>query len=254
MKRLRIKSLRNQINRLFAKSGWQFISRKTLERFILPNRAGLAHLDLYHCLGEIIAPNQMSCCLDVGANIGQTATKFRAYYPNSTIYCFEPVSDSYESLRAATESDSKIQCFQYAVSNKSGENVQIHLHPDSQCHSLRISPHSTGAFEIVESVTVDSFQKSNSLPIINLLKSDTEGFDVEVLQGAKDSLSAGLIQSVYVEVCFDPSDRSHSDFFAVAELLEECGLSFFGLFEQSTRQNPHRLFYANALFISRQLK
>jgi FkbM family methyltransferase len=248
-----MKSLRNQINRLFARSGWQFINRKTLERFILPNRAGLAHLDFHHCLDEIIPADEVSCCLDVGANIGQTAKKLRDYYPHSTIYCFEPVSATYESLREATGGDGKIQCFRYAVSNKSEEKVRIHLHPDSQCHSLGVSPDSTGVTELVESITVDSFRKANHIPIIDLLKSDTEGFDLDVLQGARESLCAGLVRAVYVEVCFEPSDRSHSDFFAVAQFLEQCGLSFFGLFEQSTRENPHRLFYANALFISRKL-
>ena len=250
----RFTSLKNQVNRLLTKSGRQIIHQKTLERYVFPTRYGLTHLDFRECLSEIMRDEDVSCCFDVGANIGQTATKFRSYFPQSTIYCFEPVANTFEILKENMTAMENVYCLRYAVSSESEQEVRIYLHPDSQCNSLGVSPDTTGDFEVLESITVDDFRRREGIQKIDLLKSDTEGFDLEVLKGARETLCGGHVNAVYVEVCFDESDQSHSNFFKVAPFLEECGLSFFGLFEQSTRKNPHRLFYANALFLSRKLE
>jgi len=44
---------------------------------------------------------------DLGENIGQSAREFRATFPAATLYCLEPVDDSFEKLAAAFRHDPK---------------------------------------------------------------------------------------------------------------------------------------------------
>ncbi len=50
--------------------------------------------------------------------------------------------------------------------------------------------------------TVDDFLANLGQPEVNLLKIDTQGFDLEVLRGAQQSLAAGRIGAVLVELNF----------------------------------------------------
>ena len=47
--------------------------------------------------------------------------------------------------------------------------------------------------------TIDDFCSANRIPKIDILKIDTEGFDLNVLKGAKQMLSRGQIAFIYTE-------------------------------------------------------
>jgi hypothetical protein len=52
-------------------------------------------------------------------------------------------------------------------------------------------------------VTFDSFAAENSVANINLLKTDTQGYDLEELKGAEGLLQAGSISLVLTECNFE---------------------------------------------------
>ena len=47
--------------------------------------------------------------------------------------------------------------------------------------------------------TIDDFCSANKIPKIDILKIDTEGFDLNVLKGAQQMLSRGQIAFIYTE-------------------------------------------------------
>ncbi len=59
---------------------------------------------------------------DIGANIGQSVSSIREYYPNSTIWSFEPVLKTYKTL---TENlpDNKVKCFQIGFGSEKSERI-----------------------------------------------------------------------------------------------------------------------------------
>jgi FkbM family methyltransferase len=150
---------------------------------------------------------------DVGANTGQTARTFLEYFPNSKIHSFEPTPSAYKVLASlAAINAARLQAYPYALSSTTGE-VKLYLHSESVTNSLL--PDSSEAHKyqpegtiegketvVVQTKTLDQFTKENNIQCIDLLKTDTQGFDLQVLKGAEDLLTQGKIKLVLCEVLF----------------------------------------------------
>jgi hypothetical protein len=54
----------------------------------------------------------------------------------------------------------------------------------------------------IEVSTVDRYCLEHEIPFIDLLKSDTQGFDLEVIKGAQRLLDARKIHLIYLELNF----------------------------------------------------
>src|SRR5688572_25354592 len=83
--------------------------------------------------------------LDVGANEGQSAMKFREAFPEARIFCFEPASLQFGRLVQALSGDSRISCHHVALGDASGV-AEIFITDHSTMCSL-IRPQSYSATE-----------------------------------------------------------------------------------------------------------
>jgi hypothetical protein len=91
--------------------------------------------------------------------------------------------------------------------------------------------------------------KENAIDRIDLLKIDVEGYDLKVLEGAKESLHARRIAFVIVEVGFDGNTSPHVQFEDVRIFLASHGYLVFGLYDQQVEWSGElRLRYANVCF------
>lgn len=161
---------------------------------------------------------------DIGANWGQTTNKMRNRYPDAKIHAFEPSKNCFESLKG----------------NFKGNNVSLHnLAVGSSCGQLEFNEYSWSALNsllkraygsakiletyLVDVVTVDEFCENNGVSHINLLKTDTEGYELNVLKGASEMMRQNKIQFVYVEVFFNENYVGQSSFGDIYNfLLENC--------------------------------
>jgi FkbM family methyltransferase len=109
-------------------------------------------------------------CLDIGSHVGfwtrTLATRF------NTVHCFEP-------------NPTFINCFNMNIKN---DNVILHEiglsnkdHTASQEFNSTVMTHTPGN---VQCQPLDSFNLNN----IDLIKIDVDGFEVEVLEGAEDTI------------------------------------------------------------------
>ena len=141
--------------------------------------------------------------LDVGANIGYTASVFAAVLTEGfQVHAFEPEQKNWEGLlrnvRRLGLSD-KISAIRAAAGNQIG-TVQFWRNPDSHADSRvvtqalsRARPDITGLQE-VEMLTLDSFvsQRIRNAPI-RFLKIDVQGYELAVLEGARSLLESSEI-------------------------------------------------------------
>lgn len=95
---------------------------------------------------------------------------------------------------------------------------------------------------------VNAVVAERGLARIDLLKADTEGYELEVVRGAAKSIEAGLIDFVYAEVGFEPDDAAHTPFGPLAGELSEYDYRLLGLYEVVHWPDPWRIGYCNALF------
>jgi FkbM family methyltransferase len=82
----------------------------------------------------------------------------------------------------------------------------------------------------VKAQTLDSFVTEHSIERINLLKIDVEGSECNVLEGAKDSLSRGIIDAIQIEIL--DSKKTHAE--KCARIYGYLGKYSFNLYSQKT--------------------
>jgi len=199
-----------------------------------------------------VLSGRIETIFDVGANIGQTAQLFADCFPGSRIFCFEPVASTYRQLSALTGRRLNIRCI-HAALGASDETGRLYHQTDSQWNSLaeNVDPlKKTGTHEDVTVTTLDGFCAREGIAGIDLLKTDTEGFDLEVLRGATKLLGSGKVLFVYSEVTFDESDHTHTNFFGLAEFLKTFNFRFVSLYDQVTRPSLMGSYFSNALFVN----
>ena len=205
--------------------------------------------------------------LDVGAHRGESLRSFDKNATKSYVYIgMEPNPDAYvDFIKVAEEIKSglsEVHCLASAVGNKDGK-VKFLKTNQSAVGGL-LSPIQglaervpTGDHLIqeefeVDLVTVDTLANRFNLDSIDVLKIDTEGYDLEVLKGADSLLEAKIPKVIITEVFFVPYRENQAYFWDIALFLENKGYHFVNLFDtRNTTQG--RLYTGNGLWVSPEI-
>jgi len=190
--------------------------------------------------------------LDVGAHCGETCRSLLQLFPETHIHAFEPVRENFNRLAEATRNEPNVHCHPLALGSDPG-SCEILLQPDSQTHSLRHQCPDGGQAgvrsERIEVSTLDEFALREHLGTIDLLKIDTEGFELEVLRGGKKLLAEGRVRAILLEASLDPDDRIHTPLVEAIKELAPHRFHLASLSEQVAWSGPFRLAYFNAFFV-----
>lgn len=185
---------------------------------------------------------------DVGANIGQTSLWLREEFPKSQIYAFEPFELVFSELLKNTASLG-IACHKLGMSDYPGEKVlPRNSNPLNQTANIEALVEDAEETETIQINTVDAFCEANNISRISILKTDTEGHDRRVLEGARSLLQKGAIENILTEATIDPSDKEHTNLFELIEFLAPFGLELYSIFDLNQNHMTGRLQYFNALF------
>src|SRR5574343_399854 len=137
--------------------------------------------------------NQDSIVLDIGANRGQFAEEILALTPVRTIYSFEPVPDAHAALSALAASHPSVVPVCKAVSTTNGTASFFVTASDVGSSLLAPLPGQPSKWLTVErEVTVETQRLDDFIrqtlgqdgPVIDLLKSDAQGADLDVIRSA----------------------------------------------------------------------
>lgn len=135
---------------------------------------------------------QSEIILDIGANIGQTAFNMsrtqKAKGLNPAVYAFEPYPLTFHKLESniRLNPDLAVQAFNLGLSSQKG-----------MLHMTQHSPSNSGGFRMtndpqnsisVPVVSLDEFVSEQAIPRIDFIKIDVEGFELEVLAGAWETI------------------------------------------------------------------
>jgi FkbM family methyltransferase len=211
-------------------------------------------VDLFADLRIQLPATPIATIFDVGANIGQSAQHYRKAFPTANLYCFEPVQATFDRLSALLQDDKAAQCFRLAFGRTAGTGeIAVGQHSDQA--SLTARPADTTHVESVQIATLDSFCASRALDRIGLLKIDTEGGDLTVLEGAHSLLADQKIDVIEVEAGMSPRNARHVPFEAFTAHLGARNYFLFGIYEQVlewTTREPN-LRRVNPVFISERV-
>ena len=145
--------------------------------------------------------------IDVGANQGNYLLQAVKIRPDLNVFAFEPHPVTFTALRKNTASCKNVTLIHKGVSSESGvmklfdytgKNGSSHA---SLYRNVITEIHGAGAVvsHDVEMTTLDEFLDSENIHEVNLLKIDTEGNELKVLQGGMNAITNRKIKAIHFE-------------------------------------------------------
>jgi len=174
--------------------------------------------------------------LDVGANTGQYAQLIRKLGFNGKIISFEPLKSSFNELEKKASKDNNWTALNYGLGSKEEERI-LNISKNSYSSSILeiTSKHVENAplssyfkKEIIKISTIDNlYEDLVSKDDIILLKIDVQGFEKEVLEGTKQSLSK--IKGLQVEMSITELYKGEMLFMEMINFLKSNGFELKSL-------------------------
>ena len=134
---------------------------------------------------------------DIGANSGVMSLFFSKKVKKGFVYSFEPTHYAFEKLKRNVDLNPELskrivltQCF---VSSSSEHEPDLKaysswpLTKDDSSHNIHngVIKSASG----VHSITIDEFCKDNRIENVGIIKIDTDGHELDVLKGAKETIN-----------------------------------------------------------------
>ena len=210
--------------------------------------------DIFVDIHERLNYKPFDIVFDVGANIGQTWEWARVNEPTSKIYCFEPVSGPFDELKKLVGNDNNTVLEHLAFGEVKGQKTIRLFDENSSLNSLKDDVMNNTNYskeEVVNIDTIDSYCKKNNISKIDFLKIDTEGYELNVLEGAVDMLSSESISFIYCEIGFLRQNNRNTYFADLTEWLEAKNYHFYGIYQLVS--NGWRKDFGNALFVPKRV-
>jgi FkbM family methyltransferase len=198
--------------------------------------------------------------VDVGANKGQYGRMLLDHGYSGSIYSFEPLSDAFQQLEAASKLYPRWSSFHSAIGNRQGRlviNVAENLVSSSL---LEVTEASTAAepstaFKRKEEVAIQSLD--TLLADVRerfkhvFLKVDVQGYELEVLYGAEDFLS--VVTGVQLEMSFVPLYVGGPVYRDIIAFMDQKGFDLYTIMPGFRDPNSGRMLQADGIFTRRDL-
>jgi FkbM family methyltransferase len=205
--------------------------------------------DPYFDIGQLL--RNAGVAFDIGANTGQTINALLATKKFSQIHAFEPSPITFAELSTHHGQTDNVRLNCCAVGSRS-ERRDLNENIGSDMSSfLPLGPDGWGHIEkrtTVPVITVDDYCAENNVQSIDLLKTDTQGFDLEVLRGADTTLRSNRVRLVLLEISFFHIYSGAPSFEEIRSFLSERHFHLFSIYEMHIRDN--RAGWTDAMFIN----
>jgi FkbM family methyltransferase len=195
--------------------------------------------------------------LDVGANSGQWLTSIKHTFPRAWVHCYEPDERAFTQLRAKAQQFGQVQCLQYALGREPG-TMKFFRNADSVTSSLLQPAKQVRALPYAEKLTpFDSVEVEVrtvageldrlNLSRLDLLKTDCQGFDLGVLEGAERAINDGRIELISTEALFHAEYEGQAWFYEILDWLRPRGFALIGIYD-ILHDDSGRALFGDALF------
>lgn len=141
-------------------------------------------------ISRVVAESQRRTLVDVGANIGLVSLAVLAAVPDATIFAFEPGPHQQRLLAETIRRnglEERLRLSPLALSNEAGRAAfMVHSTRHAAGDGLRDTGRSGRARHVtVRTETLDRWWDANGRPAVDVMKLDTEGSELWILQGAR---------------------------------------------------------------------
>ncbi len=200
--------------------------------------------------------------IDVGANEGQFAKMISKYFPNASIYCFEPLPAPFKKLSEWAESQNgRNKVFNIALGDTEGV-VEMFSHLDHSPSSsfLRTTKINEELYPfmkkqtsvLVPMTTLDKIVVNlpNPLAAEMLIKLDVQGYEDRIIRGGTETFRKA--RACILEVGLDALYEEQATFGSILSLLHNLGFHYIGNLDQAYADDGH-VIYIDAVFANKSL-
>jgi FkbM family methyltransferase len=154
--------------------------------------------------------------------------------PGATVHAFEPHPAAFEGMRRVEYDAEKVVMNNCALGAQPGEQTLFENTSSDMSSLLPLGQDGWGRVQArttVKVLTVDKYCADRGIPRIDLLKSDTQGFELEVLKGASRMLERRLVHLIYLEMIFARLYEGMPRFDALLGFLFDRGFELIALYQ-----------------------
>ena len=246
--------LKDQINHLLRRIGYEIrkgprtISGITVENDFFPKHSWIKKFD-FHTI------------LDIGANQGQFAARFRLLFPQAMIYSFEPIPEVFGLLCERFKEDALFKGFNVALGEASGtfDFYQNEFTDSSSFLPMKALHKESFPFTKNEqriSLPVETLDHmAESMPSLKtplLIKIDVQGFERMVILGGIQTIKKAEV--LIVEVSFQELYENQEPFDTIYTLLRGLGFTFIGNYDQLLSPKDGSILQADAIFLNQSIQ
>jgi len=191
--------------------------------------------------------------LDIGANVGQSSLRLKWTFPRSGIHAFEPSPTTFQTLQKNLVGEERIKCWNLAM----GEAPGVLTFQENECPDMSsfLDIGSSGWGKIVKRTevpvsTVDQFMAEQDVGFVDVLKSDTQGFDYKVFKGAEKVMRENRIGLIYSEFTFVELYKGMPAFQDVFSHLIDHNFMLVAIYD--VHHKDRRAGWCDMLFVNRE--
>jgi FkbM family methyltransferase len=227
-------------------------------RFVKEKDVGIAYGE--QTLRHLISFLSVDMVFDLGANIGQYGQLLRRKIGyQGPLISYEPIPQAAQKIRALARLDKLWEVNEFAVDSVPGK-TQFHVMMGDQFSSLlkptkQFEGRFHGQHKIQKTIEVDVITLGDAVkkaaPFNNgLLKLDTQGTELRILQGGVDSLPK--FSAIQLEVGFQALYEGEASFGEIVNAMKSWGYGLSALFPNNQGHFPH-LVEMDAIFLRNEL-
>jgi FkbM family methyltransferase len=214
-------------------------------------------LDFAH----LLQAEQVKCVIDGGAYHGNVALQLLELFPQAQIYAFEPSSQSYQELLKKIKHYPQITPINLALSSSGGAHAFYStLYGQT---SAMAPPGETGKkyfpdrmkldeIQTVNAVTLDEWAIGQRISLIDLIKLDLEGHELEALKGAA-SYVLPRTKVIYSEIRVVAIHQNSCLLWDVVDYLKNFDFQLYNLYHLGSDPTDGQLLWGDAVFINTAL-
>lgn len=145
---------------------------------------------------------------DVGANVGHYSELLCDLFPDARIFSFEPNPKVCTALRERVAGRTNVTVEEYGLGAENGSRATLYSFaelPHSELGTMRRE--ALALYDVEDKIdemevgltTVDAYCGERAIPRVHFLKIDVEGYELAVLEGAREMLARNAIDLIQFE-------------------------------------------------------
>ncbi len=194
---------------------------------------------------------QLQHVVDVGANRGTWTQLTQQYFPNAYYTLIEPQAQLAPFLENLCRGNAKIRFYPVGAGKISG-NLLLSVAPNDDSSTFRLTPEQAQHYGYpqveVPVVTLNELLAQDDFPPPDLIKIDTEGLDLEVLEGASHFLGSTEIFMVEATV---GNPYFANTLLKVVHYMDANGYRLFDVTDLNRPYQPRVLWLTELAFIKK---